>query len=143
MKTSFNEIALNQNCAFSEVYEIFKDVIYSPTEEKVQAILRKYNAEPHKILYGYFEDTKLIGITGIQDDEVFEILYFGVHPLFRGKGYGTRLMDFIKTRYAHKKLYLTTDDDAVVFYRKYGFTVSEYYEDINGKITKRYKCILE
>ncbi|MCL2833756.1 MAG: GNAT family N-acetyltransferase, partial [Treponema sp.] len=68
-----------------------------------------------------------------------EVLHFGIHPGFRGRKQGTRLMDYIKAK--NKTLILETDDDAIMFYKKYGFSYTEYFNEEYKKT--RYKCILE
>lgn len=135
-------IELNRDYTFSIIYEIFKDVIYKPTKENVNHILMEYTNNRNKTLFGYFINEELIGIIGLEDKQVIEILHFGIHENYRNRDYGTALMDYIKNKYFDKKIYLTTDDDAVGFYKKYGYNITEYYEDINGKIYKRYKCEL-
>jgi ribosomal protein S18 acetylase RimI-like enzyme len=59
-------------------------------------------------------------------------LHFGIHPEYRDRNLGTELMDYVKK--GNKTMTLTTDDDAIQFYEKYGYKYSEYYEEINGKI---------
>ncbi|MHC6203688.1 GNAT family N-acetyltransferase [Breznakiellaceae bacterium SP9] len=130
----------NKSYTFPIIYEIFKDIIYKPMEEKVNAILTEYNNDENKILFGYFLNKKLIGVIGIEENDIIKILYFGFHKNYRNKGYGTKLMDYIKNKYSDKKLYLTTDDDAIGFYKKYGYKAIEYYEEKNGEKNKRYKC---
>jgi ribosomal protein S18 acetylase RimI-like enzyme len=114
---------------FTEIYEVFKDVIGKPTEENVKDILSEYKKDMEKTLYGYYLDKKLIGIIGI--------LHFGIHPEYRGKNLGTELMDYIKNE--KKTMKLTTDDDAILFYKNYGYTCFEYYEEKYN--CKRYNCI--
>ena len=131
-----------KNCKLSEIYTVFNDVIYDPSEDAINTILSEYAANASRTLYGYFFDKKLIGIIGIEDRGVFEILHFGIHPSYRGKGHGTELMDYIRNTYSGKKIFLTTADDAVVFYQKYGFTTVEFYEERNGEKIQRFSCEL-
>jgi ribosomal protein S18 acetylase RimI-like enzyme len=128
----------NKNYTFPIIYEIFEDIIYKPTEKKVNAILTEYNNDENKILFGYFLDKKLIGVIGIEENDIIIIWDFGMHKNYRNKGYGTKLMDYIKNKYSEKKLYLTTDDDAIGFYKKYGYKTIEYYEEKNGEKYKNH-----
>jgi ribosomal protein S18 acetylase RimI-like enzyme len=134
------EVELNKNCTFSIIYKIFKDVIYKPTEENVNNILTEYTNNKNKTLFGYFINKELIGIIGVENKQTIEILHFGIHENYRNRYYETKLMDYIKNKYFDQKIYLTTDDDAVGFYKKYGYKITEYYEEKNGKEYKRYKC---
>ena len=136
---------LDENSTFSMIYEIFKDVTYKATEEKVNNILMEYNENRNKILFGYFLDKKIIGIIGVEENtknNIIEILHFGIYEKYRNKNYGTKLMDYIRNKYSEKTLYLTTDDDAIGFYKKYGYKITEYYKEYNGVKYKRYKCEL-
>jgi ribosomal protein S18 acetylase RimI-like enzyme len=101
-----------------------------------------YENNKNKILFGYFVNKKLIGIVGTKEDDTIEILHFGIHKKYRNKKYGTKLMNYIKDKYSNKTLYLTTDDDVIGFYKKYGYRTMEYYEEKNGEKYKRYKCEL-
>jgi len=59
----------------------------------------------------------LIGLIGIKNNfENIEVLHFGIHQKHRGKNVGTELMDFIKNK--NKTIILSTDDDAIIFYKK-------------------------
>jgi ribosomal protein S18 acetylase RimI-like enzyme len=131
----------NENNTFPMIYEIFKDVIYKSTEEKVKNILIEYKENKNKILFEYFVENKIIGIEENIKNNIIEILHFGINEKYRNKNYGSKLMDYIKNKYSEKILYLTTDDDAIGFYKKYGYKVTEY-EEKNGERYKRYKCEL-
>jgi inorganic pyrophosphatase len=125
---------------FHEIYEVFEDVVGNPLEENIKNILVEYERSNEKILYGYLLDKKLVGIIGIRNDiNGIEILHFGIHPEYRGKHLGTELMDCIKEK--GRTMELTTDDDAIGFYNKYGYKGTEYYDERYRM--KRYKCKYE
>jgi inorganic pyrophosphatase len=132
------EIALiGKDYNFYEMYEVFEDVVGNPGKENIKNILQGYEKDSEKTLYGYFLGKKLVGIIGIKRNiEDIEILHFGIHPEYRGKNLGKELMDFIKKE--NKTMMLTTDDDAIGFYKKYGYEYTEYYEE-KYKI-RRYNC---
>jgi len=133
-----NIIELKYENNFNEIFEVFEDIVYYPTKENIENILLEYEQIKERELYGYYYDKKLIGIIGINNNpENNEVLHFGVHPEYRGKNIGTELMDFIKNK--NKVLILETDDDAIIFYKKYGFEYTEYFNEKYKKI--RYKCI--
>jgi ribosomal protein S18 acetylase RimI-like enzyme len=48
-------------------------------------------------------------------------------------------MDYVRKE--NKIIILSTDDDAIIFYKKYGFEYTEYYDE--KQKTKRYNCIYE
>jgi ribosomal protein S18 acetylase RimI-like enzyme len=134
----FIEIIYDNN--FNEIFEGFEDIVYYPTKENIENILLDYKEDKNRILYGYYLNKKLVGIIGIKDNlENNEVLHFGIHPKYRGIKLGTELMDFIKIK--NKPIILETDDDAIIFYRKYGFKYMEYYNEKYKKI--RYRCKYE
>jgi inorganic pyrophosphatase len=120
-------LPIDKKYDFNELFEIFEDVIGRPTEENVRNVLLEYEKDSEKALFGYFLENKLVGIIGTKmDTDYIEILHFGIHPEYRGKHLGTELMDFIKKE--NKTMVLTTDDDAIEFYKGYGYKYIEYYE---------------
>jgi inorganic pyrophosphatase len=130
-------IPIERDYNFDEVYEVFEDVVGNPTKENIKNILQEYEKDSERTLYGYFLNKKLVGIIGTKrNTKNIEILHFGIHPEYRGKDLGTELMDFIKEE--NKTMILTTDDDAIEFYKKYGYEYTEYYEE-KYKI-RRYNC---
>jgi inorganic pyrophosphatase len=129
--------AISKETGFGEIYEVFEDIIGRPTEENVKKILTEYEKDKEKTLYGYYLNKKLVGTIGIRTNvENIEILHFGIHPEYRGKGLGTELMNFIKKE--NRTMVLNTDDDAIGFYKKYGYKYTEYYEEKYKK--RRYSC---
>jgi ribosomal protein S18 acetylase RimI-like enzyme len=71
--------------------------------------------------------------------ENIKILHLGIHQEYRWKYLGTELMDYIKRE--NKTMILSTDDDAILFYKNYGYKYNEYYEEEYKK--RRYNCIYE
>jgi len=96
------------------------------------------------LFYGFaIKNTGLVrqptGLLNKSNIENVEILHFGIHPEYRGKQLGTELMDFIKNK--GTTMVLSTDDDAIKFYEKYGFKHTKYFNEKYQKI--RYDCIYE
>jgi len=125
---------------FIEILDVFRDIVYDPSENNINNILMEYEQDKDRIMYGYFLDKKLAGIIGIKNNlENIEVLHFGVHPEYRGNKLGTELMDYIKEK--GKTIILSTDDDAIKFYEKYGFKHTKYFNEKYQKI--RYNCVYE
>jgi inorganic pyrophosphatase len=122
---------------FDKIFEVFEDVVGKPTKEYVKNILMEYENNNEKTLFGYLLDEKLVGIIGIKHNQnTIEILHFGVHPEYRSKHIGTKLMNYTKKE--NKTMVLTTDDDAVEFYRQYGYKCNEYIDERYNM--RRYNC---
>jgi inorganic pyrophosphatase len=135
--SNINIKEMNGDYNYNELKEIYEDVIYNPTDEHIRQELRQYNGTTKK-LYGLFTGEKLVGIIGIEEHGDFvEIVHLGTHPDYRSHGIGTKMLDYIKGLYQNMEL--TTDGDAVLFYKKYGFDVAEYQDPKYTEVT-RYKC---
>jgi len=136
IQKEFKEIGKDYD--FIEILDVFKDIVYDPSENNINNILMEYEQDKNRIMYGYFLDKKLVGIIGVKNNfENIEVLHFGVHPEYRDNKLGTELMDYIKEK--GKTIILSTDDDAIIFYEKYGFKYTSYYEEKYKKI--RYNCV--
>jgi ribosomal protein S18 acetylase RimI-like enzyme len=130
-------IEIKEEYNFNDIFEVFEDVVFNPSKENIENILLEYRQNNKKTLYGYFLNKKMIGIIGVKDNtENIEVLHFGIHPEFRGRKFGTELMDYIKIK--NKAILLSTDNDAMIFYKNYGFKCEEYMDEKRGK---RYNCI--
>jgi ribosomal protein S18 acetylase RimI-like enzyme len=73
-------------------------------------------------------------------DKVATILDIAVKPEYQGKGIGSKLIDYIFNQFSANKIIAETDDDAVEFYKKYGFVVTNTKLEFG---TKRYIVIKE
>ena len=112
--------------------------IYNPTEERLLKRARQYQDDENTHIYAYNENDKYKGII------VFEIvnssatiLDIAVKPECQRNGIGSKLIDFIFNQFEIDKVIAETDDDAVEFYKKCGFTVAPANE-VSG--IKRYIC---
>ena len=127
---------LKDDADFIDIFEVFEDIVYDPGENEIKNILLEYKQNVDKKIYGYYLGNKIIGIIGVKNNsDSIEVLHFGIHPGYRGKNFGSELMDHIKNR--NKTITLETDDDAVIFYKKYGFICTEFNDEKKGK---RYHC---
>ena len=66
------------------------------------------------------------------------ILDIAVKPEHQGGGTGSKLIDFIFNSFDAQNITAETDDDAIEFYKKYGFTVADTKVEFD---TKRYTCV--
>ena len=134
-----NIFEIESPCNRIELIQIFEDVVFNPSDENIDKILLDYIENKDKKLYGYYIEDRIIGIIGIQNNtDNIEVLHFGIHPEYRSRKLGSELMDYIKQE--KKTIILETDDDAVIFYKKYGFECVEFLDERKGK---RYNCKYE
>lgn len=71
-----------------------------------------------------------------------ELHYIAVAHQARGTGLGSRLVDAARRTDPRRPLYASTDDDAVDFYRRLGFVVSDAPRDPRWPTRQRYDCLL-
>ncbi len=123
-----------------DVLPLLAPSVYNPTPERLQARAEKYSSDPDVRVYAY-KDSEYKGIVVLGlGHNVATILDIAVSPDFRGQGIGNRLVDYVKDKINPEKIIAETDDDAVLFYKKYGFKATPIKTDYD---CIRYSCILE
>jgi len=116
---------------------------YMPTEEKLRRVADKYEADSNIFAFAHRENG-LVGGTILlrrlfNDD--FEILSIATDANHRNHGIASRLISFAASELKCASIQAETDDDAVGFYRKYGFDIISLGEKYPGTI--RYLCTLQ
>lgn len=121
----------------SQLPEVIKLSMGLPDPIKVQEIMNTYSLLGHE-LRGAFLDRRLIGMIGlIHTKEYSTIRHLSVLPNFQREGIGTVLLESVKENCASRKIIAETDEEAVGFYLKTGFTCSSF-QGTHGNL--RYKC---
>ena len=122
-----------------DILKLLAPSVYNPTEERLLNRAKKYQEDEETNVYVYKEDNEYKGIV------VFEIvnnsatiLDIAVKPDYQGQGIGGKLIDFIFNSFNVNNITAETDDDAIGFYKKYGFTVADTKVEFD---TKRYVCV--
>ena len=121
------------------VYSLLAPSVFDPTPARLLSRAEKYQADDKVKAYAYADNGEYKGIIVFKiKEQTAEILDIAVKPEHQGNGIGSRLIDYIFTQFAVNKITAETDDDAIGFYKKYGFTVG----DITVKFdAKRYTCV--
>ena len=134
-----NIIDVKESLCNKSVYSLLAPSVFNPTPERLLTRAKKYQADNKTSVFAYSENGEYKGIIILKiEDNTAEILDIAVKSEYQGKGIGSMLIDYIFTRFAVSKIIAETDDDAIGFYKKYGFTVG----DITVKFdAKRYTCV--
>ena len=134
-----NIIDVKESLCDKSVYTLLAPSVFNPISERLLSRAEKYQADDNTSVYAYSENGEYKGIIVFKIKErTAEILDIAVIPEYKGNGIGSGLIDYIFTRFAVNKITAETDDDAIGFYEKYGFTVG----DITVKFdAKRYTCV--
>ena len=123
-----------------DILPLLAPSVYNPTPERLQARAEKYSGDPDIRVCAY-KEYEYKGIVAFSmEDNIATILDIAVSSDFRGQGIGSRLVNYIKDKMNPKKIIAETDDDAVLFYKKYGFEATPIKTDYDSN---RYSCILE
>ena len=123
----------------SDILDLLAPSVFNPTPERLLSRAEKYQADDNTSVYAYSENGEYKGIVVFKiKEQTVEILDIAVKPEYQGKGIGSRLIDYIFSKFSINKIIAETDDEAIGFYKKYGFTVIDTRVEI---YTKRYTCV--
>ena len=123
-----------------EVLALLAPSIYNPTPERLKNRAEKYSADKNIFVYACKKAGIYVGIVVLgTENYTAEILDIAVKPEYRKHGIGRKLIDFILNQFPVDIIIAETDNDAVGFYKKCGFTVAPA-ESIDD--TERYSCKL-
>ena len=122
-----------------DILELLAPSVFNPTSERLLSRAEKYQADDKTSVYAYADNGEYKGIIVFKiKEQTAEILDIAVKPEYQGNGIGSRLIDYIFSKFAVSKIIAETDDEAIGFYKKYGFTVIDTRVEI---YTKRYTCV--
>ncbi len=126
------------------VLAVLADCQYMPTEEKMQKLADRYEADPDIYAFGCGDEADRGGLGVIilkrRAETAFEIMGIAVEPAARKRGVGAKLIDFAAQSLGCQKICAETDDGAMGFYRRCGFRVESLGEKYPGCV--RYWCTL-
>ncbi|MFZ4841136.1 GNAT family N-acetyltransferase [Mycetocola saprophilus] len=98
---------------------------------------------PHLRVRGLSDEDGLIAfIAADHRSNPAEIMYIAVHERARGRGLGRVLVRDLADAVAGREIVAQTDDDAVEFYRRLGFTITDGEIDPRWPDRHRYVCRL-
>lgn len=134
-----NIIDVKESLCDKSVYTLLAPSVFNPTPERLLSRAEKYQADDKSKVYAYSENGEYKGIIVFKtEDNTAEILDIAVKPEYQGKGIGSMLIDYIFSKFAVSKITAETDNDAIGFYKKYGFIVADTKVEFD---TKRYVCV--
>lgn len=83
------------------------------------------------IIYGAFEQNKLIGILGIKNNRKHISLFF-IQPEHHRKGIGKKLFDYMENDHPADEMTVNSSTYAVPFYKHLGFEQTNDKQTTNG-----------
>ncbi len=124
-----------------DILKLLAPSVYNPTKERLLNRARRYQEDENTNIYAYKDNDEYKGIVVFNiAKSSATILDVAVKPEYQGQGIGSKLMDFIFNSFDVDSITAETDDDAIGFYKKYGFTVADTKAEFD---TKRYVCVCE
>jgi ribosomal protein S18 acetylase RimI-like enzyme len=122
------------------VQEILAMALGRPTPERLHKIVDEfYNAEGHTLFISS-DKGQITGIIGVDDTAAPHgwIIHLAVRLELRMRGIGKNLINNAIEIFSLKSIALTTDQDAVGFYRACGFEIKEIVSKWPG--VRRFRC---
>lgn len=109
------------------------------SERKIDEMYSSYINNPSWFLYEWESNAKHICCIGmVVEEDSAEIKQIATAAAYRKKGWGHRMIEFIKTSHQLKMITAETDRDAVFFYLSEGFKAVSLGEKYPG--VERFLC---
>ena len=118
---------------------IRKLLSFATSEIKVDQEYENYLNSLNRQLYSFELEGEIVGCIGIEFSSIIEceIKHIAVSSVQRGKGIGSKMINYITEQYPI--ISAETDNDAVGFYRDFGFDITslgEKYPDVERFLCK-------
>lgn len=112
---------------------------YATSSGQAEKAYEGYMAAANHRLYGFKIQEGIVGCIGVHLEEgQLEIRHIAVSPEARGQGIGGRMIEWIQAEHSPFVVVAETDQEAVEFYRKAGFTAVSLGEKYPG--VERFWC---
>lgn len=135
---------LTQKDEVRKTYEIYKHCMFMPTEEAFNQKTDRFLKDNSIKIFACFNQGKIEGVIAVSflEQRRIELLGIAVNISARGKGIGSYMIQQIVNDYGLISVYAETDKDAVAFYQKNGFRITESAKTYEGETVVRYQCEL-
>jgi ribosomal protein S18 acetylase RimI-like enzyme len=122
------------------VHKIIAYASFDGSPEGTRLEVEKYQNSDNLSFYGYFCDNDVVGICGFEEHaNKVEVHLISVDEKQRNQGIGSAMISALQNKY-HNPIEAETDDGAVDFYRKCGFSVTAFTHPKHGK---RWTCVMK
>ena len=116
--------------------------MYAPTYEKFAEKASAYLNSKSTAVYGYYENTVLLGVIVLQAKapNTAEIVGIAVEHTHQHQHIGKKLIQHAAAIGRYAELYAETDDGAITFYERCGFETEAFQVTYDRTPCKRYRC---
>jgi len=98
---------------------------------------------PRLTIRGVAESGRVVAFVAFDADaDPLTIEYIAVDEDAQGRGHGSALVEAVRDHAGGRVVYARTDDDAVDFYRRIGFVITDHEPDPRWPDRPRYECVL-
>lgn len=132
----------NASVPLTQVKHLLVYAVGMASDEKIRRILEQVYSGPNTTLYVSIDDKDTaLGIIGCRrGGDSTEILHIAVDERKRRQGIGREMINKFVALEKPTELVAETDNDAVGFYRRYGFSIRSLGEKYPG--VERFHCSL-
>lgn len=125
-----------------KMLRILAESVYDPTEERLKNRANDYIANHTTAVFAYKSNDIYKGIIILDISNIKEIIILdiAISNNFKNTGIGSILINHCIKTFEPNIIVAETDDEAVEFYRKFGFDIFVLGDKYSSGIT-RYKCI--
>lgn len=126
-----------------EAFALYAPCLYKPVYDDYMTKMENYVSNPSIEIFICRDNEKKTGVLVLlKDNQDAEIIGLSVAKDLRNKGIGRSLIKYVMDHGTFGFIKAQTDDDAIGFYRKCGFTEEMVEEEYPDGRTIRYNCIL-
>lgn len=137
-------IELTHKDEVCQTYEIYRHCMFMPTREKFSMKADQFINDNSVKIFACCNQDMIEGVIVVffAEQHKIEVLGIAVDLSDRGKGIGSYMINQVIKDYGLLSVYAETDNDAVGFYQKNGFSITEFPETYGNETVVRYKCEL-
>lgn len=127
-----------------QTYEIYKHCMFMPTEKKFSIKADQFLDDNSVKIFACCNQDMIEGVIVVffAEQHKIEVKGIAVDLSARGKGIGSYMINQVIKDYGLLSVYAETDTDAVGFYRKNGFSITEFPKTYDDETVIRYECEL-
>ena len=131
-------VDIKEKIANPEILNILAACVFDNSAKAMAKKAEDYRQHEEWLFYGWQENGKIVGVCGyIVHPTKVEILSIAVSKEAQWQGIGSRMIIALQEKY-NLPLEAETDDDAIGFYKKRGFTSTPFEK--HG--VRRWTCLL-
>ena len=129
----------------AEAYAIYAQCMFKATFEEYEQEMARLAAKQECSIFACLHNGQFAGIIALEkiSDDTAEIIGIAVKKEFQRSGIGKFLVHFAAQNLGVSFLTVETDDEAVGFYKRSGFSAVPFIRHFSDADVTRYNCVLK